>query len=88
MLLFLEQVLNTFTQGSGEVEETLSWDEDARLRIAKAPDMVRGMLVQEIETWVKERGEKHVGHTAVDAAKSRWEQQGVFHLAANDPRNL
>jgi nucleotide-binding universal stress UspA family protein len=86
--VFLEQVLNTFTQGSGEVEETLSWDEDAQLRIAKAPDMVRGMLVQEIETWVKERGEKHVDHTAVDAAKSRWEQQGVFHLAANDPRNL
>ena len=85
---FVEQVLDTFSQGSGEVEETLSWDEDARMRIAKAPDLVRGMLVQEIETWVKGRGEKHVDHTAVDAAKSRWELQGVFHLAADDPRNL
>jgi hypothetical protein len=84
---FLEQVLNTFTQGSDDVEETLSWDEDARQRIAKAPEMVRGMLVQEIEAWVKNRGEKHVDHTAVEAAKMRWEQQGVFHLAPDDPRN-
>lgn len=84
---FLEQVLNTFSLGSGDVEETLAWDEDARQRIAKAPEMVRGMLVQEIETWVKNRGEKHVNHAAVEAAKMRWEQQGVFHLAPDDPRN-
>ncbi len=84
---FLEQVLNTFGQGSGEVEETLGWDEEARQRIAKAPEIVRGMLIQEIETWVKSRGENHVNHTAVDAAKARWKHRGVFHLAPDDPRN-
>ncbi len=84
---FMEQVLNTFGQGSGEVEETLGWDEEARQRIAKAPEIVRGMLIQEIETWVKSHGENHVTHAAVDAAKARWEQQGVFHLAPDDPRN-
>lgn len=84
---FLQQVLNTFTQGSGEVEENLPWDEDARQRIAKAPDMVRGMLVQEIEIWVKNQGGYRVDGIAVDAAKQRWEQQGVFHMAADDPRN-
>lgn len=84
---FLQQVLNTFSQGSGKVEETLPWDEDARQRIAKAPDMVRGMLVQEIEVWVKNRGGQRVDGSAVDAAKQRWQQQGVFHMAADDPRN-
>lgn len=84
---FLQQVLNTFTQGSGEVEENLPWDEDARQRIAKAPDMVRGMLVQEIEIWVKNQGGHRVDSSAVDAAKQRWEQQGIFHMAENDPRN-
>ena len=84
---FLQQVLNTFTQGSGEVEENLPWDEDARQRIAKAPEMVRGMLVQEIEIWVNNQGGQRVDGRAVDAAKQRWEQQGVFHMAADDPRN-
>jgi len=84
---FLQQVLNTFTAGASEVEETLSWDDDARQRIAKAPDMVRGMLVQEIEIWVKNQGDNHVDSEAVETAKQRWEQQGVFHMAAGDPRN-
>ncbi len=84
---FLQQVLNTFTQGSGEVEENLPWDQDARQRIAKAPDMVRGMLVQEIEVWCNKQGLTRVDSRAVDAAKQRWEQQGVFHLADDDPRN-
>jgi len=84
---FLQQVLNTFTEGSGEIEETLEWDESARQRIAKAPDMVRGMLVQEIEIWAKNNGKNRVDNDAVDASKQRWEQQGVFHMAPDDPRN-
>lgn len=84
---FLQQVLNTFTEGSGAIEETLEWDEDARQRIAKAPDMVRGMLVQEIEIWAKNKGKTRVDSDAVDASKQHWEQQGVFHMASDDPRN-
>jgi len=84
---FLQQVLNTFTEGSGEIEETLEWDEAARQRIAKAPEMVRGMLVQEIEVWARNQGRSRVDSDAVDASKQRWEQQGVFHMAPDDPRN-
>ncbi len=85
---FLQQVLNTFTQGSNAIKETLIWDKQARERIAKAPDMVRGMLIQEIEIWVKNRGEAHVNEQAVEAAKSRWEELGMFHMSPNDPRNF
>ena len=84
---FLQEVLNTFTHGSVDIEETLEWDQEARARIAKAPDMVRGMLVQEIEVWVKNRGGNLVDEKAVNEAKKRWEDKGVFHMAPNDPRN-
>lgn len=84
---FVQSVLDTFAQGSGEVGESLPWDEDARQRLAKAPDMVRGMLVKEIESWVKTQGKDCVDHAAVEAAKQRWERQGVFHMAADDPQN-
>ena len=53
----------------------------------KAPDMVRGMLVQEIEVWVKNQGGSRVDEAAVDVAKKRWQEQGVFHMAPDDPRN-
>ena len=84
---FVQQVLNTFTQGSASIEETLSWDNAARQRIAKAPDMVRGMLIQEIEIWVKEQNGSKVDEAAVDAVSERWKMGGAFHLGANDARN-
>lgn len=84
---FLQEVLNTFTHGSDNVEESMEWDDEARQRIAKAPDMVRGMLVQEIEVWVKNQGGSRVDEAAVEVAKKRWQEQGVFHMAPNDPRN-
>ena len=84
---FVQSVLDTFTQGSGDINETLPWDDDARQRLIKAPDMVRGMLVKEIETWVKEQGNTHVDHAAVEVAKQRWETEGIFHMGADDPRN-
>ena len=65
----------------------MEWDDEARQRIAKAPDMVRGMLVQEIEVWVKNQGGSRVDEAAVDVAKKRWQEQGVFHMAPDDPRN-
>ncbi|MCK5916799.1 MAG: universal stress protein [Cocleimonas sp.] len=84
---FVQQVLNTFSQGSAKIEETLSWDDNARQRIANAPDMVRGMLTQEIETWIKEQGGDQVTEAAVDAVGKRWKEGGAFHLGANDARN-
>lgn len=82
---FVQEVLDTFTQGSVKAKESLEWDEDARLRIAKAPDMIRGMLQQEIETWAKNQGKKRVDHKAVDAVKQHWEAQGIFHINPDNP---
>ncbi|SEH07281.1 universal stress protein [Candidatus Venteria ishoeyi] len=84
---FIQGVMATFTEGSEKAQETLSWDEAARQRITKAPDMVRGMLIQEIETWAKEQGLAHVDTSAVDEIKRRWQDKGVFHMGADDPRN-
>ncbi len=84
---FLGQVMQTFTQGSATVEETMPWNEDARERIAKAPEMVQGMLVKEIEGWTRRQGLDSVDHDAVDAVKAEWAERGVFHLDPSDPRN-
>lgn len=84
---FIGQVMQTFMSGSITAKETMPWDDDARDRILRAPDMVRGMLIQEIESWTQRQGMKRVTIAAVDAVKKTWQERGVFHLDPEDPRN-
>jgi len=84
---FIQALLRTFATGSKTVEETLPWDEAARLRIAAAPPLVRGMLRKEIEGWAQRSSIKRVTEAAVDAVRQQWADRGVFHLDPDDPRN-
>lgn len=84
---FVAQVMDTFKSGSESTSESMPWEKAARERIAKAPDMVRGMLIKEIEGWSQRKGMASVTEEAVDAIKGIWAERGVFHLAPDDPRN-
>jgi nucleotide-binding universal stress UspA family protein len=84
---FVQQVLQTFQAGSESSSESMKWEPTARERIAKAPDMVRGMLIKEIEGWSQRKGLEQVSEEAVDAIKQIWAERGVFHLDPDDPRN-
>ncbi len=85
--LFLEQIMKTFEAGAKGAVETLPWDEEARARIQRAPEMVQGMLVKEIEGWARRNGLGRVDQSAVDAVKRQWQESGLFHLDPTDPRN-
>ena len=84
---FVQQVMQTFTAGSESSSESMPWEPGARERIAKAPDMVRGMLIREIEGWSQRNGLQQVSGESVDAIKQIWAERGVFHLDPDDPRN-
>jgi nucleotide-binding universal stress UspA family protein len=83
---FLEGVLKVFKEGSESVETSIPWTTNARARIERAPDSVRGMLVREIETWARLQGLAEVDERAVRAIKREWQDRGVFHLEPGDPR--
>jgi nucleotide-binding universal stress UspA family protein len=83
---FLENVLEVFKNGSQSAETSMSWMPDARARIERAPDAVRGMLVREIEAWARRNGRAEVDEDAVHAVKDEWQARGVFHLEPGDPR--
>jgi len=83
---FLENVLEVFKNGSQSVEISMSWAPEARARIERAPDAVRGMLVKEIEAWARRNAVAEVDESAVDAVKDEWQARGVFHLEPGDPR--
>jgi hypothetical protein len=84
---FIDSILATFQQGSDKVRQGLPWHAAAEEGIAKAPAMVRGMLIQEIETWAKQQQQAEVSAAMVDQVKQRWSQSGLFHLDPADPRN-
>jgi len=84
---FLENVLQTFQSGSANISETMPWQTTARTLIQRAPDMVRGMLIKEIESWARRNQLEQVSDTAVQTVKAEWQQKGYFHLAPDDPRS-
>ncbi len=84
---FLQQVMDTFKSGSEAQDESMPWEDTARERIARAPDMVRGMLIREIEGWSRRENLRTVTEDAVDAVKRIWAGRGVFHLDPDDARN-
>ncbi len=83
---FVETVMNVFESGSSKAQETLPWDDAARARIQKAPDMICGMLLKEIEAWAQRHDLSHVNEAAVSAVKAQWQDEGQFHLEPTDPR--
>ncbi|MCF6280844.1 MAG: universal stress protein [Candidatus Polarisedimenticolaceae bacterium] len=84
---FIEQVMQTFQAGSEAASETLPWESAAKVRLEKVPEMIRGMLIKEIEGWATREGVTTITEAAVDAVKQKWQQQGAFHLDPSDPRN-
>jgi len=86
-LEFLEQILSIFNSGSKKVTKTLSWDDDANASIAKAPPMVQGMLVKEIEEYAKRENLTAVSLKTAEEVKQKWSDEGRFHLDPDDPRN-
>ena len=85
---FVEKVMLTFQAGAEKIAASMAWADDARARIARAPEMVRGMLIQEIEGWAQRNGLDCVDSVAVDEVKRTWRERAVFHLRPDDPRGL
>ena len=82
----VESVLGVFGSGSAQVIESLDWTDAARTRIERAPDMVRGMLIREIESAVSRDNKTTVEEVAVEGVLAQWQDGGAFHLDPGDSR--
>ncbi len=67
--------------GSARIEMRLAWDDDARERIERAPDFVRGMVVREVERGAEREGLKNVTLATIERVRQSWQEEGVFHVA-------
>ena len=83
----VRQVLDTFKSGSADAGETMPWDKDARDSLSRAPDMVRGMLIKEVEKWAQHNKLQHIDLATVNTVKQEWQSKGYFHMDPQDPRS-
>ncbi len=67
--------------GSARVETRLDWDDDARERVERAPDFVRGMVVREVERSAERNGLKQVSLEYLRQVRQGWQERGDFHAA-------
>jgi nucleotide-binding universal stress UspA family protein len=84
---FVQSILSVFENGSRSAVTGMSWTGNARERMERAPEVVRGMLIKEIEGWARRNGLEEVDEGAVEAVKREWQAGGVFHLDPGDPRH-
>ncbi len=75
----VRQKLDGWGSHSKRVEPQLPWDSEAWDAISRAPDVVRGMLVKEIEAAAVQEGKSRVNREDVAAARAQWEERGDFH---------
>jgi nucleotide-binding universal stress UspA family protein len=58
---------------------TMPWDEDARRRIDRVPDFVRGQVIQAVEGNARALGHDRVTSEVLDRVIEKWISTGDFH---------
>ncbi len=79
----VEEKYSEWAAGSSQKSSSMEWDVDAKARIEKIPDFVKGMVVLEVERCARDLGLEHVTHAAVDKASNTWEMGSGFHSESN-----
>jgi len=65
--------------GSERQQRELPWDDAAWQRVARIPDVVRGMIVKEVERCARELGATRVTADTLEKASGTWSRTGLFH---------
>lgn len=76
----MERKYRLWTDGSAKVQAELTWSLEARQRMERVPEFIRGMVVKTIEDYSRRKGASAVTSELVDEARGFWEQTGTFHL--------
>ncbi len=68
-----------WSEGSAQSVSQMAWTDEARERMERIPDFVRGKVVEAVEAWARQQGLSEITPTSVDDAKRSWGESGRFH---------
>jgi len=73
--------LNTWRSGSEAQQASLPWSSAAKEKLVRIPDVVRGMVMLEVERYVAAEGLEGVSAQSVQDAMEKWASEQTFHGA-------
>ncbi len=80
----IEDKYGQWEEGSAQAFSELTWTEEAERRVQRIPPFVRGMVVQAVEEFARQKGDMEITLELMDEAKGSWEEGGIFHNSGKD----
>ncbi|MEE9280599.1 MAG: universal stress protein [Myxococcota bacterium] len=77
----VQDQFDNWQKHSQQVVRELVWDADAWALVKRAPPVVRGMIVREVEAGARRDGLDGVTKACFEQARSSWGETGEFHVA-------
>ncbi len=78
-LAVVEDMFQIVARGSANAASEMAWTDEARTRVERIPEVVRGMVVKMIEADARRRGITEISGELVGEAAQRWSETGIFH---------
>ena len=57
----------------------LPWDDDALEHVGGTSELVRGMVIKEVEACARRQGAETVSMGILECARRAWQEHGAFH---------
>lgn len=75
----IEKKYEQWGEGSKNITEEMDWDGDAKEKINKIPEVVRGMVIKEVENEAKRSGATTVTQEILTKVRNKWSDSMEFH---------
>ncbi|MCU7905375.1 MAG: universal stress protein [Candidatus Thiodiazotropha sp. (ex Epidulcina cf. delphinae)] len=82
-LALVEEKYAEWSAGSSKQTPSMAWDEEAKARMQRIPEVVRGMVMLEVERCARKLGLEVVNREAVEKAGESWRLGSGFHSESN-----
>ncbi len=75
----IEKKYAQWGEGSKAITQELKWDDEATEKINKIPDVVRGMVIKEVENEAERSGTNIVTQEILTKVRNKWSSSMEFH---------
>lgn len=76
----VDERLKVWGDISKKMAFSMDWEDEARERVSKIPDHIRGMVVREMELFAKNAGEDVVSVKILESSCKKWIETNEFHV--------
>lgn len=76
----MDERLKVWRDISRKIAFNMDWEEEARERVSRVPEHIRGMVIRETEIFAKNVGENIVTVNTLESIRKKWMETSEFHV--------